>query len=209
MFWQLQRLRVTVSPLDLSPNAVNVIGWVVGYQGGSIGTAGSTLTTAEMLDQVSGITSSSASGVESAVTAHEQEFSVPRSRCFAGPQWLRTRSSATDPEEITTAGVLYFKTSAAATGSWTVTLRAHIKMKVQVDPAMSPELCIAKLERQMRPEGWISYCFEQDTYSVKVGDLVLTRGSLSSRDDKSNTDEIERIKTLIAKLKRLSAQLTD
>jgi lysyl-tRNA synthetase class II len=82
-------------------------------------------------------------------------------------------------------------------------------MKVQVDPAMSPELCIAKLERQMRPKGWITYSFDEDSYSVKIGDLVLTRGSLPSSDDKSNSDEIERIKSLIAKLKRLSAQLTD
>jgi hypothetical protein len=207
MFYQLRRLRVTVSPFALA-NPTSVA-WLVGYQGGAIGTT-TAYATAEMKDQVSGVSSLPSSADGQCCTMHEQEFSVPRSRCFAGPEWLRTRSSAADPQEISTCGFIQFQTSASVSGIWAVTLRFKMAFKVPVDSAVNPELILSNLDRQYRKSSLLKMIVTSTETSFLLDDMVVESCPvIQSRDDKSKETELARIKDLISKLKRLRDKVED
>jgi hypothetical protein len=209
MFYQLRRLRVTVTPFALT-NTGTPVHWLVGYQGGAIGTT-TAYSTAEMKDQVCGVSSNvSASTGGCSSTNHNQDFSVPRSRCFAGPQWLRTESSAADPQEISTCGFVQFQTSATCNGSWTVTLRFKMAFKVPVDSAVNPELIITNLDREYRKSGLLRMMVTSSETSFLQDDIVVESYPVSQcRDDKSKQAESDRLKDLISKLKRLRDRVED
>jgi hypothetical protein len=163
-----------------------------------------------MKDQVSGVSSSTASGGGSMYTSHEQEFSVPRSRCFAGPEWLRTESSAADPQEISTCGFIQFQTSTSINGIWTVTLRFKMAFKVPVDSAVNPELILTNLDRQYRKSSLLKMIVTSTETSFLLDDMVVESCPvIQSRDDKSKETELARIKDLISKLKRLRDKVED
>jgi hypothetical protein len=208
MFYQLRRLRVTVTPFALT-SAGSAVNWLVGYQGGAIGTA-TTYSTAEMKDQVTGVSMNLTSYGGGASTCHNQEFSVPRSRCFAGPEWLRTESSAADPQELSTCGFIQFQTSASCSGTWTLTLRFKMAFKVPVDSAVNPELFITNLDRQYRKSGLLQMVVTPTETCFLDDDIVVESCPVSQcRDDKSKQAESDRIKDLISKLKRLRDRVED